>query len=67
MIVTHLYGRLADIEAIVADARAHEIAVIEDCAQAHGARRNGRMAGAWGDVGLLQLLSDQKLIIRCPG
>jgi dTDP-3-amino-2,3,6-trideoxy-4-keto-D-glucose/dTDP-3-amino-3,4,6-trideoxy-alpha-D-glucose/dTDP-2,6-dideoxy-D-kanosamine transaminase len=51
VIVTHLYGRLADIDAVLDDARTHGIAVIEDCAHAHGARRNGRMAGAWGDVG----------------
>ena len=51
VIVTHLYGRLANVEALLDEARAHAIAVIEDCAQAHGARRNARMAGAWGDIG----------------
>jgi len=50
IIVTHLYGRLALIEDIVDLARSLEIAVIEDCAQAHGATRDGRKAGSFGDV-----------------
>ncbi len=49
VIVTHLYGRLADMDAILALADKHGIAVFEDCAQAHGARDNsGRRAGSFG-------------------
>lgn len=49
VIVTHLYGRLADMEAIMALARKHSFAVFEDCAQAHGARdASGRRAGSFG-------------------
>ena len=51
VIVPHLYGGLADIETLTREARARGIAVIEDCAQAHGAHRDGRMAGAFGDLG----------------
>jgi aminotransferase EvaB len=51
VVVTHLYGQLADIDSLMPIARRHSLAVIEDCAQAHGARRHGRCAGAWGDVG----------------
>ncbi len=50
IIVTHLYGRLGEIEAIVASASAKGIPVIEDCAQAHGASRNGRRAGSLGTL-----------------
>lgn len=50
VIATHLYGQLADMAAITDLCRAAGVALIEDCAQAHGARRAGRLAGAWGDV-----------------
>jgi dTDP-4-amino-4,6-dideoxygalactose transaminase len=51
VIVTHLYGQLAETEALVAIASAHGIPVIEDCAQAHGAARAGVRAGASGAIG----------------
>ena len=51
VIVTHLYGRLAAIDAIVQMCRPLDIAVVEDCAQAHGARlADGRRAGSIGDI-----------------
>jgi dTDP-3-amino-2,3,6-trideoxy-4-keto-D-glucose/dTDP-3-amino-3,4,6-trideoxy-alpha-D-glucose/dTDP-2,6-dideoxy-D-kanosamine transaminase len=50
VVVTHLYGLLADVEGIVALCRDRGIRVVEDCAQATGARRNGRRAGAFGDA-----------------
>ena len=46
----HLYGQVAEMEAIREVARRHGLKVIEDAAQAHGASFNGRRAGAWGDA-----------------
>jgi dTDP-4-amino-4,6-dideoxygalactose transaminase len=46
----HLYGQAADMSAINAVARKRDLLVIEDCAQAHGARHAGRMAGALGNA-----------------
>jgi len=50
IIVTHLYGLLADIRQISELARAHGIPVIEDCAQAHGAALGDQRAGSFADI-----------------
>jgi dTDP-4-amino-4,6-dideoxygalactose transaminase len=57
----HLHGRLADMEAINAIARARGLVVIEDSAQAHGASRNGRFAGSFGDIGCFSFYPGKNL------
>ena len=46
----HLYGQTADMDQINAVAKKHGLKVIEDCAQAHGARYKSRRAGSLGDA-----------------
>jgi dTDP-4-amino-4,6-dideoxygalactose transaminase len=50
IVPVHLYGQLCDMDRIVAIARSHGLKVLEDAAQAHGARWNGRRAGTLGDA-----------------
>ena len=51
IIVTHLYGRLADMDRITELARQYGVKIIEDCAQAHGAcDSQNRKAGSFGDA-----------------
>ena len=51
IIPVHLYGQPADMGAIMAIARKHNLWVIEDCAQAHLAKWNGQQVGTFGDAG----------------
>jgi dTDP-4-amino-4,6-dideoxygalactose transaminase len=51
VVATHLYGRIAKIEAIYQIAKQHDLHLVEDCFQATGARYAGKLAGTWGDVG----------------
>ncbi len=46
----HLYGQLSPMSEILEIAQEHNLLILEDCAQAHGAEMNGRRAGNWGDA-----------------
>jgi len=48
VVLVHLYGRPADVRAIASICDRHGVALIEDCAQAHGATVAGRRVGTWG-------------------
>lgn len=55
IIPVHLTGRPALMPEIMAVARRHNLLVLEDCAQAIGARRGGQMVGSWGDASAFSL------------
>jgi perosamine synthetase len=52
ILVVHQFGIPADMDPILALARKHGLSVIEDCAQAHGARYKGSLVGTLGDIGV---------------
>ena len=47
----HLYGQPCDMKAICAIAEKHGLFIVEDCAQSHGARLNGKLTGTFGTIG----------------
>ncbi len=55
IIVVHQFGIPADMDPIMDIARRHKLKVIEDCAQAHGAKYKGRYVGTIGDIGVFSL------------
>ena len=67
VIVAHIAGEPADVEPIVELARKHGIHVIEDCAQAHGARYKGRLVGTFGDLAAFSTMSGKHFATGAQG
>jgi dTDP-4-amino-4,6-dideoxygalactose transaminase len=65
--VVHLGGWPADMPAICDLARAHDLAVVEDCSQAHGARIAGQSVGSFGDVAAWSFCQDKILTTSGEG
>jgi len=61
IIPVHLFGQTADMDAIVAIAHKHGIAVLEDACQAHGAEYKGRRAGSLSDAGCFSFYPGKNL------
>lgn len=51
VMVVHLYGQAGPVEALSALCSRHGVHLVEDCAQAHGAKASGRACGTWGAFG----------------
>jgi hypothetical protein len=59
VIVVHVAGWPAEMDAIMALARENDLVVVEDCAQAHGATFRGRPVGAFGDAACFSFCQDK--------
>lgn len=61
IMVTHLYGQASNMASIVEIARRHHLEIIEDCAQSHGARFEGKMTGTFGISGCFSFYPTKNL------
>jgi dTDP-4-amino-4,6-dideoxygalactose transaminase len=62
VVLVHIGGHIAfDVERIAAFCRDRGVALIEDCAHAHGATWRGRRAGSWGDAGIYSLYATKTI------
>jgi dTDP-4-amino-4,6-dideoxygalactose transaminase len=57
----HLFGRPVDMDRLMAIAEAHNLKVVEDCAQASGAHWNGKPVGSFGDMGCFSFFPTKNL------
>lgn len=61
IVPVHLFGQVADMDAILAIARKHGLPVVEDACQAHGAEYKGKQAGTLGDIGCFSFYPGKNL------
>jgi perosamine synthetase len=61
MIPVHLFGHPANMDGLMALAREHNLKVIEDCAQAVGAKYKGRLVGTIGDCGVFSFVENKNI------
>ena len=61
VMVVHLYGLVADMDKIVSVCKKHNLKLIEDCAQSHGAKFGGKTTGTFGDIGCFSFYPSKNL------
>ena len=61
IMVVHVYGHPVDMDAVVEIAKKHNIAVLEDAAEAHGAQYKGRKIGSLGDIATFSFYANKIL------
>lgn len=59
IIPVHLYGHPVDMDRLMTIARKHHLAVVEDCAESHGATCRGTMTGRFGDMGCFSFYANK--------
>ncbi|MGI9591342.1 MAG: DegT/DnrJ/EryC1/StrS family aminotransferase [Myxococcota bacterium] len=67
LLPVHLFGQPCDMDPLRAIAEEHGLKVLEDCAQAHGARDRGRKVGSIGDAGVLSFYASKNLPVMGDG
>ena len=61
ILVVHLYGQASKMDDILALCKKHNLRLVEDCAQSHGACFKGKMTGTFGDIGCFSFYPSKNL------
>lgn len=61
ILVVHLYGQASNMAPIVKICKKHNLRLVEDCAQAHGAKFDGQQIGTFGDIGCFSFYPSKNL------
>lgn len=61
ILVVHLYGKVCEMEPIIKICKEHKLYLVEDCAQAHGAKYKDKFAGTFGDFGCFSFYPTKNL------
>lgn len=61
ILVVHLYGQASEMDRILEIAHRHQLRVVEDCAQSHGAAFRGQKTGTFGDIGCFSFYPSKNL------
>ena len=61
ILVVHLYGQASNMTPIVELCKKYDLRLVEDCAQAHGAKFNGQQIGTFGDIGCFSFYPSKNL------
>lgn len=67
IVVAHIMGEPVDMDGIMAIARRYNLRVVEDCAQAHSAKLNGKPLGSFGDIGVFSTMFGKHHITGSQG
>lgn len=61
VLVVHLYGQSCEMDKVVNLCKKYNLRLVEDCAQSHGAKYNGKMTGTFGDIGCFSFYPTKNL------
>lgn len=61
ILVVHLYGQASNMQPIVDICKKHNLRLVEDCAQSHGAKFNNQITGTFGDIGCFSFYPSKNL------
>lgn len=61
ILVVHLYGQASNMKSVVELCKKHDLRLVEDCAQSHGAKFDGQTTGSFGDIGCFSFYPSKNL------